>query len=440
MKSSRRSWKILEGFELTGSLRDATELADVCRARWSGYVADREAGTPVPGWVARSTERIDEFLTKLESCHAVGHNRTERVPAIDATRRIVGGVATYLLTDNDKTVTVEHVAGYGTAANTGYAPATINRRLAAVWRCSRFVRCAIPRCADQCGGLLGHVARPSRDLGCRCGSLGDCSGLTRRSPRRCGNPSPCGTGDRRAAAVVRVVLGRGSGLMAAGVDVARRWGPKLRSTCTPALPRTPAGWGCTGSRLASAHRELADRDRHGVNFRTGAPLSPTERRVRVLAVPGYLVPDLGWWLTTALTPARTGSPATRCSWPAPPGCASASWSTSNPPACTRFRPGGLAEVPLGKVAAGRMVPVDEQTVVLIDWICVHRSSGRPFAAPENRTAHRVPAHSPRPLGERLPATRCAHPSYPKHRIAPHHPTAATYLRRCPASEQSGCIG
>jgi hypothetical protein len=170
--------------------------------------------------------------------------------------------------------------------------------------------------------------------------------------------------------------------MAADVDIARRWGPKLRSTCTPALPRTPAGWGCTGSRLASAHRELPDRDRHGVNFRTGAPLSPTERRARVLAVPRYLVPDLDWWLTTALTPARTGSPATRCSWPAPPGCASASWSTSNPPACTRSRPGGLAEVPLGKVAAGRMVPVDERTVVLIDWIFVHRSSGRPLPHPK----------------------------------------------------------
>jgi hypothetical protein len=39
-------------------------------------------------------------------------------------------------------------------------------------------------------------------------------------------------------------------------------------------------------------------------------------------------------------------------------------------------------VPLGKVAAGRMVPVDEQTVVLIDWIFVHRSSGRPLPHPK----------------------------------------------------------
>jgi hypothetical protein len=39
-------------------------------------------------------------------------------------------------------------------------------------------------------------------------------------------------------------------------------------------------------------------------------------------------------------------------------------------------------VPLGKFATERMVPLDEQTVVLVDRICVHRSSGRPLPHPK----------------------------------------------------------
>ena len=46
-----------------------------------------------------------------ESCHRWDKTAPSVLAAIDAALRVVGGVATYLLTDNDKTVTVEHVAG-----------------------------------------------------------------------------------------------------------------------------------------------------------------------------------------------------------------------------------------------------------------------------------------------------------------------------------------
>lgn len=192
--------KILEAYDLTGSLRDAAELAGCSHHTVARYVAEREKGR-APGSGARRPGVIDGFLPKLEElvdrskgkiradvAHekitAMGYAGSERttrravaelkvawnagrrrvhrpwiaepgmwaqydfgdgpaigttattlfclwlawsrfrviVPlldkswpsvaaAIDTTLRAAGGVPTYLLTDNEKTVTVEHVAG-----------------------------------------------------------------------------------------------------------------------------------------------------------------------------------------------------------------------------------------------------------------------------------------------------------------------------------------
>ena len=52
--------------------------------------------------------------------------------------------------------------------------------------------------------------------------------------------------------------------------------------------------------------------------------------------------------------------------------------------CVHEIPGHVAwlKVPLGKLATERMVPLDEQTVVPVDRICVHPSSGRPLPHPK----------------------------------------------------------
>src|SRR5690349_17624452 len=193
--------EILEGFDLTASYRDAAELAGCSPNTVARYVADREAGTLVPGRAERRPSVIDGFLPKLEElversegkiradvAHdkiaAMGFGGSERttrravaeikkawragrrrvfrpwIPepgmwaqydfgegprvggastilfcfwlawsrfrvvtplldksqpsvfaAIDLALRRINGVPTYLLTDNEKTVTVEHVAG-----------------------------------------------------------------------------------------------------------------------------------------------------------------------------------------------------------------------------------------------------------------------------------------------------------------------------------------
>ena len=191
---------ILEAYDLTGSLRDAAELAGCSHHTVARYVAERDRGR-APGAAARRPGVIDPFLPKLEElvdrskgkiradrAHekitAMGYAGSERttrravaglktawhagrrrvhrpwVPepgmwaqydfgdgprigmaqtvlfcwwlawsrfrvvlplldrswpsvagAIDTALRTAGGVPTYLLTDNEKTVTVEHVAG-----------------------------------------------------------------------------------------------------------------------------------------------------------------------------------------------------------------------------------------------------------------------------------------------------------------------------------------
>lgn len=192
---------VLEAYDLTGSYRDAAELAGCSHHTVAHYVALRAAGELTAARPVRRPQLIDEFLPKLEelvershgriradvahrkltamgftgcerttrravatlkAAWRLGHRRVHRpwVPepgmwaqydygdgpriagaatvlfcfwlawsrfrvvaplldktlpsvhaAIDVALRRVGGVPTYLLTDNEKTVTVEHIAG-----------------------------------------------------------------------------------------------------------------------------------------------------------------------------------------------------------------------------------------------------------------------------------------------------------------------------------------
>ena len=200
MKSAEEIMQILDAYDLTGSLRDAGELADCSHHTVARYVAAREQGRLTAEAVRRAM-LIDAFLPKLEEwvqrsggqlradiAHRklvdlgfqgsarttrravaevranwrAGRTRVHRpwlpepgmwvqydfgdgppvagvptqlfcawlawsrfrvvlpildktlptvIAAVDTALRRVGGVPTYLLTDNEKTVTVEHVAG-----------------------------------------------------------------------------------------------------------------------------------------------------------------------------------------------------------------------------------------------------------------------------------------------------------------------------------------
>ena len=200
MKSAEEIMNMLEAFDLTGSLRDAGELAGVSHHTVGRYVKAREAGA-LSDRPASRPQLIDEFLPKLEEwierskgrlradvAHdklvALGYTGSERttrravaavkkdyrlgrvrvhrpwvaepgmwlqydfgdgpliegvrttlfvawlawsrfrvvlairdktapsvMAALDVTLRRLGGVPTYVLTDNEKTVTTEHVAG-----------------------------------------------------------------------------------------------------------------------------------------------------------------------------------------------------------------------------------------------------------------------------------------------------------------------------------------
>jgi len=65
VKSVEEIMNMLEAFDLTGSLRDAGELAGASHHTVARYVAAREAGVADRG-VARP-QLIDEFLPKVEA-------------------------------------------------------------------------------------------------------------------------------------------------------------------------------------------------------------------------------------------------------------------------------------------------------------------------------------------------------------------------------------
>ncbi len=64
MKSAEEIMNMLDAFDLTGSLRDAGELAGVSHHTVARYVAARESGVADRG-VARAM-LVDEFLPKVE--------------------------------------------------------------------------------------------------------------------------------------------------------------------------------------------------------------------------------------------------------------------------------------------------------------------------------------------------------------------------------------
>jgi hypothetical protein len=65
VKSAEEIMNILEAYDLTGSLRDAAELAGCSHHTVARYVAERERGL-APGAPARRPGVIDGFLPKLE--------------------------------------------------------------------------------------------------------------------------------------------------------------------------------------------------------------------------------------------------------------------------------------------------------------------------------------------------------------------------------------
>ena len=73
---------ILEAYDLTGSLRDAAELAGCSHHTVARYVAAREQGRLAPGAPARRPGVIDGFL------HAIGDVVTEAGTVV---RRLQGG-------------------------------------------------------------------------------------------------------------------------------------------------------------------------------------------------------------------------------------------------------------------------------------------------------------------------------------------------------------
>ena len=66
MKSYEEIMKILEAFDLTGSYRDAAELAGCSHHTVAGWVARRDAGLLAgPGEVVERPKKIDPFLAKV---------------------------------------------------------------------------------------------------------------------------------------------------------------------------------------------------------------------------------------------------------------------------------------------------------------------------------------------------------------------------------------
>jgi transposase len=201
LKSAEEIMEILDAYDLTGSLRDAAELAGCSHHTVARYVAERDAGRGAGEGMAARPQLIDEYLPKVEewvershgkirgdkvheklvamgyagserttrravaevkAAYAAGRVRVHRpwvtepgmwlqydfgdgpmvagvkttlfvawlawcrfrivwalrdktvpsvIAALDRTFRLLGGVPTYVLTDNEKTVTVNHVAG-----------------------------------------------------------------------------------------------------------------------------------------------------------------------------------------------------------------------------------------------------------------------------------------------------------------------------------------
>jgi site-specific recombinase XerD len=155
-----------------------------------------------------------------------------------------------------------------------------------------------------------------------------------------------------------------------------------------------------------------------MNSRTGAPIQASERRGRILAVhcllndiaewgwpeapqrrlvfrsdipklpralPRYLTPDLDRRLTQALQAWPERLPADALLLQRATGLRIGELVDLELDSVHEIpSQGAWLKVPLGKLSTERMVPLDEETVALIDRIVAHRSPGRPL--PHPRTA------------------------------------------------------
>lgn len=84
MKSYEEVMDILEAFDLTGSFRDAAELAGCSHHTVADWVAKRNAGLlPVPGEIVERPKLIDGFLAKLEEWVERSHGKIRADVAFD---------------------------------------------------------------------------------------------------------------------------------------------------------------------------------------------------------------------------------------------------------------------------------------------------------------------------------------------------------------------
>ena len=79
MKSAEEIMEILEAYDLTGSFRDAAELAGCSHHTVAAHVAARDAGR-VSGVVVARPQLIDEHLDKIEEWveHSAGKIRADK--------------------------------------------------------------------------------------------------------------------------------------------------------------------------------------------------------------------------------------------------------------------------------------------------------------------------------------------------------------------------
>ena len=75
MKSAEEIMNVLEAYDLTGSHRDAAELAGCSHHTVAHYVALRATGKLTAGQGARRPQLVDEFLPKLEELVDRSHGR-----------------------------------------------------------------------------------------------------------------------------------------------------------------------------------------------------------------------------------------------------------------------------------------------------------------------------------------------------------------------------
>lgn len=84
MKSYEEVMDILEAFDLTGSFRDAAELAGCSHHTVADWVAKRDGGLlPVPGEIVERPKLIDGFLAKLEEWVERSHGKIRADVAFD---------------------------------------------------------------------------------------------------------------------------------------------------------------------------------------------------------------------------------------------------------------------------------------------------------------------------------------------------------------------